>query len=252
MMRKIVIANWKMNFDLHQTASFLRNFLKLSFNKKIIYNKEIIIAPSLPFLHISNQIIKGTSIKISAQNIFFMDKGPYTGEVSASMLKSMGIEYVIIGHSERRINFFENDEILLKKIKIAIKNKLKIIFCLGETYNERNENKHFISIKNQLSKTIFNFSLYDVQYFYIAYEPIWAIGTGISANSDHIQMMHQFIRSLFSNKYGESFSKKIPIIYGGSINLNNAKSIFSIPNVNGGLIGNSSLKIEQFLKIVQS
>ncbi|WP_185865944.1 triose-phosphate isomerase [Blattabacterium cuenoti] len=252
MRKKIVIANWKMNHDFHETSFFLRNFLKILLEKKINHNKEIIIAPSFPFLHISNQILQGTTLKIAAQNIYQMDKGSYTGEVSASMLKSIGITKVILGHSERRELFFENNDILFKKIKIALKYGLDIIFCVGETSFERNRDQQFYIVKNQLKETIFHCTRDEIGFFYIAYEPIWAIGTGKNATYEQAQTMHKFIRSLFLEKYGESISNRIPILYGGSINNLNAGDFFLQKDIDGGLVGKSSLKIENFLKIIQS
>ncbi|WP_185872154.1 triose-phosphate isomerase [Blattabacterium cuenoti] len=252
MKKKIVIANWKMNHDFHETTSFLRNLLKKIFEQKINHNKEIIIAPSFPFLHISNHILQGSPLKIAAQNIHQMDKGSYTGEVSASMLKSIGISKVILGHSERRKFFCEKNNILLEKIKIALKYGFNIIFCIGETYFERNKNQQFNVIKDQLKHTVFHFSENEIKFFHIAYEPIWAIGTGKSATYQQAQKMHEFIRSLFLKKYGENISNKISILYGGSINNFNAKDFFLQKDIDGGLIGNFSLNLENFLKIIYS
>ncbi|WP_185864399.1 triose-phosphate isomerase [Blattabacterium cuenoti] len=252
MREKILVANWKMNYDFYETTSFIRNLLKILFDNKINHNKKIIIAPSFPFLHISNQILQGTTLSIASQNIHQKDKGAYTGEVSANMLKSIGIKKVLLGHSERRIYFFEDDNILLQKIKIALKYNIKILFCVGETISERNKNVHYSVIENQLKNTVFHFSLHEIANFSIAYEPIWAIGTGITASPKDAQNMHQFIRSLFSEKYGKEISNKISILYGGSINDINAKDILYQEDVDGGLIGNSSLDMNKFLNIIQS
>ncbi|WP_185849157.1 triose-phosphate isomerase [Blattabacterium cuenoti] len=252
MRKKVVIANWKMNYDFHDTTFFIRNFLKIVFERKINHNKEIILAPSFPFLHISNQILQGTTLNIAAQNIHHKDKGSYTGEVSASMLKSIGIQKVILGHSERREFFFEKKNILLEKMKIALKYNFNIIFCVGESLYERSNNQQFKTVECQLKETVFQCPSNNIKYFYIAYEPIWAIGTGKTATFEQAQTMHEFIRSLFLEKYGESVSNKISILYGGSINDLNAKDLFSQKDIDGGLVGNSSLQIEKFLKIVQS
>lgn len=248
MNKKIIVANWKMNHDFYETTYFIRNLIKNISDKKNFYEKEIIIAPSFPFLHISNQISQGTALKIAAQNIHYSNNGSYTGEVSTLMLKSIGVNQVIIGHSERRNLFFEEENILLKKIKTSINNKIKIIFCIGESKNERKNNKHFFIIKKQLEKTIFQCSEEHLQYIYIAYEPVWAIGKGITPTIKQIQEMHKFIKSLFYKK----FSKTIPIIYGGSVNDKNAKNILSIEGVNGVLVGNSSLNLNEFIKIIKS
>jgi triosephosphate isomerase len=252
MRKKVVIANWKMNYDFHETASFIRNLLKIIFERKINHNKEIILAPSFPFLHISNQISQGTILHIAAQNIHQKNKGSYTGEVSASMLKSIGVQKVILGHSERRELFFEDNNVLLEKIKIALKYGLNIIFCVGESLNERLNNQQFKIVQHQLKETVFHCTSDDIKSFYIAYEPIWAIGTGKTATFEQAQTMHKFIRSLFLEKYGESISNDISILYGGSINDFNAKNLFSQKDIDGGLVGNSSLQIEKLLKIIQS
>ncbi|QIK16512.1 triose-phosphate isomerase [Blattabacterium sp. DPU] len=250
--KKVVIANWKMNYDFYETTSFIRNFLKIVFERKINHNKEIIIAPSFPFLHISNQISQGTTLNIAAQNIHHTDKGSYTGEVSSYMLKSIGIQKVILGHSERREFFLEKNNLLFEKIKIALKYNFNIIFCVGESFLERSKNKQFEIVKSQLEETVFRCTSDEVKSFYIAYEPIWAIGTGKTATFEEVQIMHEFIRSLFFDKYGESVSNRIYILYGGSINDLNAKDFFSQKDVDGGLVGNSSLKLDKFLRIVQS
>lgn len=252
MREKILIANWKMNYDFYETTSFIRNLLKVLFDKKINHNKKIIIAPSFPFLHISNQISQGTTLSIASQNIHQKNKGAYTGEVSAEMLKSIGIKKVLLGHSERKIYFFENNCILLKKIKIALKYNFHIIFCVGETITDRKKNIHFSVVKDQLKDTVFHCSLDEINYFSIAYEPIWAIGTGLTASSKEAQDMHKFIRLLFLERYGKKVSDKISILYGGSVNDINAKEIFSQEDIDGGLIGNSSLDMNKFLKIIQS
>ncbi|WP_185869540.1 triose-phosphate isomerase [Blattabacterium cuenoti] len=252
MRKKIIIANWKMNYDFYETTSFLRNFLRIFFEKKINNNKKIIIAPSFPFLHVSNQILQGTTFSIASQNIYQMDKGAYTGEVSAIMLKSIGIQKVILGHSERRELFLENNDILMKKIKIALKHGFYIIFCVGEKAIERDRNEQFTIVKQQLFETVFHCSLNEINSFCIAYEPVWSIGTGITATSEEVQIMHKFIRNLFSDKYGKQVSNKLSILYGGSINDTNAKDFFSQKDIDGGLIGKNSLEIEKFLKIIQS
>ncbi|WP_317167192.1 triose-phosphate isomerase [Blattabacterium cuenoti] len=250
--KKIVIANWKMNHGFYETTSFIRNFMKKIFEEKINHKKKIIIAPSFPFLHIASQIVRGTNLQIAAQNISFEEKGAYTGEVSAYMLKSIGINYVLIGHSERRKYFLESKEILLKKIKIATKHKINVIFCLGETGEERNKNQHFSIIKKELYNTIFHCSSNEIDLIHIAYEPIWAIGTNKTATTEECQEIHQFIRNLLMKKYGKCVSNNIFILYGGSINTENAGKIFSQLDVDGGLIGSYSLELENFLKIIRS
>ncbi|AWU43566.1 triose-phosphate isomerase [Blattabacterium sp. (Cryptocercus kyebangensis)] len=252
MKKKVIIANWKMNHDFYETTSYLRNLLKIIYENKIHHKKKIIIAPSFPFLHISNQILQGTTLSIAAQNIHQMENGSYTGEVSASMLRSIGIKKVILGHSERRKYFTETNDILIKKIKISLKYGFHIIFCIGETGIDRKKEEHFFTVKKQLEKTIFHFSLEKINSFIIAYEPIWAIGTGNTASPEVVQLMHQYIRSLFLNKYGETVSNDLSILYGGSINDMNARDLFLQKDIDGGLVGNSSLQMKNFLKIIQS
>ncbi|WP_185872699.1 triose-phosphate isomerase [Blattabacterium cuenoti] len=253
MKNKIIIANWKMNYNFYETTNFLRNLLKFfNHDKKIHNNKKIIIAPSYPFLHISNQIVQGTNIHIASQNMFHIEKGSYTGEISAIMLKSIGIQNVILGHSERRIYFNETNKTLLQKIHISLKNRLKIIFCIGETLNEKNNNQQFISIQKQLEETIFLCSIKEIENLIIAYEPIWAIGTGQFPIPNEVQKMHNHIRLLFQNKYGKFVSDKIHILYGGSINEFNCKDFFQQKDVDGGLVGNSSLEIDKFLSIIKA
>lgn len=212
----------------------------------------IIIAPPFPFIKSVKDLVEGSPIKISAQNCASEDKGAYTGEVSAQMLKSVGAEYVIIGHSERRIYFNETSEILKKKLKESLRAGLKPIFCIGEKLEERENKKHFVIIENQLKEVLEDFTEEEILDLIIAYEPVWAIGTGKTANNDQIDEMHGFIRSFFEKKLGEKISKRIPILYGGSCNEKNAKEIFSCPDVDGGLVGGASLKAESFLQIIKS
>ncbi|WP_238783747.1 triose-phosphate isomerase [Blattabacterium cuenoti] len=239
-----------MNHDFYETTSFLKNLLKKVFEKNIYKKKDIIIAPSFPFLHISNQILQGTHLSISAQNISQREKGSYTGEVSASMLKSIGIQKVILGHSERKKFFHETNSIFVEKIKIALKYGFQIIFCIGENSIEKEKNEQFITVKKQLEETVFHF--YEMSKFIIAYEPIWAIGTGKTATPKEAQEMHLYIRTMFREKYGENISKNISILYGGSINDMNAGHLFSQEDIDGGLVGNSSLQVKKFLKIIHS
>lgn len=249
MRNKIIIGNWKMNNSLNECLFFIKKLLKLENlkNTKI----KIGIAPSYPFLSILKNICKD-NILIVAQNIHHKEYGAYTGEVSAKMIKSINIDMVILGHSERKKYFYENDDILLKKLFQALKYDIKIIFCIGETLLERNENNHFNVIKNQLKKTIFNLSSKEIKSIIIAYEPIWAIGTGNVPKYNQIQEMHHYIRSIFIEKYGTIIAANISIIYGGSLNSSNIKEILFEKDVDGGLIGNSSLKIEDFIKIINN
>lgn len=232
------------------TKFFIQNFLKIYTNKKNIQIK-VIIAPSYPFLHIAQQICKNTSLYIAAQNMHYADEGSYTGEISAAMLKSIGIQKVILGHNECRKYLYDNEEILLKKIKQALKYKLKIIFCIGETLIERNNGEHFKKIKIQIEKTLFHLSLEELESITISYEPIWAIGTEKNATPKQAQEMHSYIRKIFLTKYNKSTASKIYILYGGNVNFNNAKLFFIQKDIDGVLIGRSSVNVNSFYKIIE-
>ena len=248
MKNKIVAGNWKMNNDKIQTKSLL--------NKLNSYNipddVRIIVAPSYTQLDQSIQILKGTKIGVAAQNMNAASSGAFTGEVSAEMLKGIGVNSVIIGHSERRSLFHESDEILNKKVKSAIESNMEIIFCFGEELDDRNSGIHFEIIKKQLSNTLFNLSESDWKKIILAYEPVWAIGTGETASPSQAQEMHAHIRKLISNKYNENLANNVSILYGGSVKPNNVKEIFKGPDVDGGLIGGASLNADDFMAIVNA
>ena len=249
MRKKIVAGNWKMNNDLTMTTDLIESVKsKLNFNT----DTQVFISPSFPFLHEAIKKCKGTLINVTAQNINENESGAYTGEVSSSMLKSIGINSVIIGHSERRQYFNESDSTLLKKVNKALSENFKVFFCIGENIDDRNNNNYFNIIKQQLNNTIFNIDKIDVNNLIIAYEPIWAIGTGLTASPDQAQEMHSFIRKLIKNKYGSKISKNLSIIYGGSVKPSSARDIFGKTDVDGGLIGGASLKAQDFIDIVNS
>jgi triosephosphate isomerase len=187
---------------------------------------------------------------VGAQNVSQFETGAYTGEISASMLRSMHIDFAIIGHSERRKYFKESDEELFAKAKTALKYDIAPIFCCGELLEEREAGRHFEVVKQQLEKTIFKLEAEDFARVIIAYEPVWAIGTGVNATSEQAQEMHFYIRDLIWKKFGAEAAAEISILYGGSVNAKNAQELFSMPDVNGGLIGGASLKAEEFVEIV--
>ena len=191
-------------------------------------------------------------ITLSAQNCASTENGAYTGEISAQMLKELGVKMVILGHSERRLYFKEDSDILLKKIKLALKYDLEIIFCVGESLKERENKTYFNIIERQIKDTLFNLNENEIKKIIIAYEPVWAIGTGKTATSNEAQEMHEFIRKLIKNKFGEQISEEISILYGGSCKPGNAKEIFEKKDVDGGLIGGASLKAQNFEKIIES
>lgn len=240
MRKKIVAGNWKMNNDLTMTTDLIESVKsKLNFNT----DTQVFISPSFPFLHEAIKKCKGTTINVTAQNINENESGAYTGEVSSSMLKSIGINSVIIGHSERRQYFNESTKLIADKIKTAHKLNLKVILCIGELKSEiRNRKK---VLRNQLKSIPLNPNHKNL---IIAYEPVWAIGTGLTPSLLEINEIHSSIRSILKSKL--DFSNKVSILYGGSVNAKNAKEILSLNNVDGALVGGASLQISEFSKII--
>jgi len=214
---------------------------------------EVVICPSFVTLApIHDHIKTMPKIKLGAQNCNDHDSGAYTGEVSAKMIASVGCTYVIVGHSERRTYFNENNEQLMQKMKRALENKLHPIFCIGENLEERNSGKHFEVVKAQIKNELSGFSVSELKDLVIAYEPVWAIGTGVTASSAQAQEMHAFIRNTISELFNADFANALPILYGGSCNAQNAKELFACKDVDGGLIGGASLKAIDFCSIVSS
>ena len=250
MRKKIIAGNWKMNLDKIDSINLTSKILKNTEQEK---DKKIILSP--PFIYLE-QLVADCSeredILIAAQNCSENGNGAYTGEVSAQMIKSIGVDYVIIGHSERRQYFNESHEVLSNKLSQALSNNLKVIFCCGENINQRDNNEFLDVIYNQLSSTVFNLSAIDFSKIIIAYEPIWAIGTGKNATSAQAQEMHNYIRTIVSEKYGNEAANNVSILYGGSCKPSNAKSIFSQIDIDGGLIGGASLKSDDFISIINS
>lgn len=248
MRTKIIAGNWKMNLDYAQAMSLVDGIIQMTDDNM---RTRIVLAPPFPYLtQIEMQSKLRTNIFIAAQNCSDKNSGAFTGEVSASMLRSIGVESVIIGHSERRTLFGESDEVVAEKTKRAIENELQPIFCCGESLAERKSDKHFDVVKSQLSKGLFHLSIEKISDAIIAYEPVWAIGTGVTATSSQAQEMHLYIRNLVSEKYGSATSGKIRILYGGSVNANNAAELFGCPDVDGGLVGGASLKADEFAAII--
>ncbi len=249
MRKNIVAGNWKMNNDLSETEELLAQ-LKQHLEQEP--QAEVIVAPSFTNLYHVFQSLAGTPVKIAAQNMHESENGAFTGEVSAKMLTSVGVKYVILGHSERRAIFKETDELLAKKVTSALKNDLQVIFCVGEELDQRKSDNHFKVVEEQLSKGLFNISKEDWKNVVIAYEPVWAIGTGETASPEQAQEMHAFIRKTVSERFGSEIAEEVSILYGGSVKPANAKEIFTKEDVDGGLIGGASLKAEDFLAIVHS
>ena len=216
-------------------------------------NTHVVFAPSFVYLHKVAKMCANTSkVVAAAQDCSANEKGAFTGEVSASMLASCGARYVVLGHSERRANFAESNEILKTKVGQAFRNDLKVIFCCGESLSQRESGVHFDWIKSQISESLFHISPEEFKNIVIAYEPIWAIGTGVTASTDQAQEMHAFIRNILVEQYGNEVALSTSILYGGSCNPSNAKELFSSQDIDGGLIGGASLNAADFVKITQS
>ena len=248
MRKKIVAGNWKMNNSNSDTNELLNKLIEYRFPSEI----RVIVCPSFTQLGFVHEKLQNTNIDVASQNMHFADHGAYTGEISAKMIKSSGISTTILGHSERRLIFNETDEILIKKVETAIKENMQVIFCVGEELSDRKSKNHFKFVQSQLEKSIFLLPKESWVKIIIAYEPVWAIGTGETASADQAQEMHLFIRELISEKYDGVLADSIPILYGGSVKPNNAVEIFAKPDVDGGLIGGASLDAEDFAKIVNA
>lgn len=248
MRKNIVAGNWKMNNDLSETETLIRE-LKLQNNPTEV---EVMIAPSFTNLWQAFNTLKENSIEVVAQNMHYAESGAYTGEVSASMLKSLGIKTVILGHSERRAYFNETDDILAKKVDAALKNGLRVIFCFGEELKDRKSENHESIVENQIKNALFHLDSAALKNIVLAYEPVWAIGTGETASPEQAQDMHAFIRKTLADKYGKDAADEVPILYGGSVKPSNAKEIFSKPDVDGGLIGGAALNAEDFFAIANA
>ena len=248
--QKIVAGNWKMNMTLSEAMFLIDGILsKLNTTSEVT---KVIIPPFPYLLSISNKIGETEHIFLGAQNCHTETHGAYTGEVSASILASVGCSYVLVGHSERRCYFKETNEELIKKIKSALQNNLKPIFCIGETLTQRQTNAHFAIVAEQLSAVLTSFTNTEFSNIVIAYEPVWAIGTGETATSAQAQEMHAFIRKEITQLYSNAIGQETTILYGGSCNAQNAQELFACEDVDGGLIGGASLKADDFCKIATS
>lgn len=248
MRKKIVAGNWKMNNDEIESQRLINSIIE----KKLDNNCEVYVSPSFPFLKDAIKLCDKTNIKVLAQNVSHEIEGAFTGDVSCKMLDSLEVKSVIIGHSERRTIFKEDNNMLLNKLKLCFKNNFQVFFCIGEDIDARKSEEQFFVIEDQLNKTVFQLENIDPNKLIIAYEPVWAIGTGLSATPNQAQEMHKFIREKFKNKFSKSISEKLSIIYGGSVKPSSAKEIFAQNDVDGGLIGGASLKSNDFADIVNS
>jgi triosephosphate isomerase len=251
MRKKIVAGNWKMNLDYNEGMALFSEIANMV-KDEITGTQQAVICS--PFIHLSSlvQLAKGyDKIAVGAQNAHQNESGAYTGEISAKMVKSTGATYVILGHSERRQYFGEDNQLLAQKTDTALANGLKPIFCIGETLEEREGEQHFDVIKTQLQEGIFHLSTEQFEQVVLAYEPVWAIGTGKTASAEQAQEIHAFIREEIANNYTQEVADNTTILYGGSCNPKNAAELFAQTDIDGGLIGGASLKSRDFLDIVK-
>ncbi len=250
MRKNIVAGNWKMNKTLQEGMALAQELNTILADKTP--NCDVVIGT--PFIHLASvaAAIDTTKIGVAAENCADKAAGAYTGEVSAEMVASTGAKYVILGHSERRAYYGETAEILKEKVLLALANGLTPIFCIGEVLEERQAEKHFEVVKGQIADSLFELSAEDFGKIVLAYEPVWAIGTGVTASSAQAQEIHAFIRQTLVEKYGETVANDCSILYGGSCNASNAKELFANPDVDGGLIGGAALKADTFVAIIDS
>ena len=248
-MRKHVVAgNWKMNNDIPQTEALIQDLKKYTKTSEV----EVMIAPSATSLWHASELLKGSDIEVIAQNMHFAENGAFTGEISASMLKSVGVKTVILGHSERRAYFNETDALLAKKVNAALKNNMRIIFCFGEELSDRKSGNEEAIVEGQIKNALFHLPASAWTNIVLAYEPVWAIGTGETVSPEQAQDMHAFIRKTIENKYSSALALDVSILYGGSVKPANAKEIFSKEDVDGGLIGGAALDVSQFTAIINA
>lgn len=251
MRSKIVAGNWKMNNNYKETKTLVKG-LKKSIKRLNLDNTRVIVAPTYVNLSSAVKRAKKSMIEVVAQNMHQAKNGAFTGEISADMLKSIDVKTVILGHSERRSIFGETDAILVEKVNTALSNGLEIIFCFGELLEDRKSENHFNVVKSQLENALFHLEALSWNKIVLAYEPVWAIGTGETASPEQAQEMHAFIRTLLKEKYTTVVADNTSILYGGSVKPANAQEIFSKTDVDGGLIGGASLNVEDFTAIIKA
>ncbi len=249
MRQKIVAGNWKMNKNAEETEDLLNDLIdKLHSDKDV----QLIVAPTFINLVSAVDHLEFTNIEVAAQNMHQAENGAYTGEISADMLKSIGVNTVILGHSERRAIFHETDSVIAYKVDMALKHEMRVIFCFGEELKDRQDKQHFNVVENQLRDGLFQIDKSSWGNIVLAYEPVWAIGTGETASPEQAQEMHEFIRETVRKTFGSDIAEDVSILYGGSVKPDNAKEIFSKPDVDGGLIGGAALKADDFAAIVNA
>jgi triosephosphate isomerase len=249
MRKKLIAGNWKMNLDINESRELAKSILDKT-DKKYFEYTDVLLCPTFVSLNVVGDVIKGSQILLGAQNLSYENNGAYTGEISATMLKTIGCEYVIIGHSERRKYYNETDEVVNKKIKKTLEFGLKPILCVGETLEERNSGKQNEIVENQLTNDLNGIA--DLNNVVIAYEPVWAIGTGQNATPEQANEMHKHIRSVIAKLYNQTTSDNIKILYGGSLNDKNCKELLTQSDIDGGLIGGASLKTDSFIEIIKA
>jgi len=246
--RPLIAGNWKMFKTCPEAIETAEKLVKLVAG---ITDMDVMIAPPFTALAPVSDVVRESSVSLGAQNLFWEDQGAFTGEISSAMLVSAGCTYVIIGHSERRQHFNETDETVNKRIRAALNNDLIPVMCVGETEKERESKDTFSVLDKQVKKGLEGFSSNDLQRLVIAYEPVWAIGTGRTATSGQAQEVHQFLRSMIEKSFGNMLAKSIRILYGGSVKPNNIEELMAMPDVDGALVGGASLDPETFSKIVR-
>jgi len=244
----LIAGNWKMNLSVSDSIGLVN---ELKEKVKDVSDKEILVCPSFTVLKDVNEVIKDSNIKLGAQNVCYEDKGAFTGEISSSMLKDVGCEYVIVGHSERRHVFEETDDLVNLRLKNGLKNDLKVILCVGETLDQREANETEDVIVGQVEIGLKEVSREDMNNIVIAYEPVWAIGTGKTATPEQAQDVHAMIRNLIKDMFDDSISEGIRILYGGSVKPDNVSDLMNKEDIDGALVGGASLKSDDFSKIVK-
>ncbi len=251
MRRNIVAGNWKMNKTFSEAEQLIADIADELEDTGLV-NTEVILCPPYLYLELATDIAEESSFSVGSQNVSDKDFGAYTGEISAAMLKMLNVKYAIIGHSERRKYYNESHAFLAGKVDAVLRHEIQPIFCCGELLPEREANNHFGVVKKQLEESLFHLDPIQFKQVVIAYEPVWAIGTGVNATPEQAQEMHAYIRGLISAKYNTEIAENTTILYGGSCNGKNARDLFSQPDVDGGLIGGASLDASEFLAIIKS
>lgn len=249
MRKKIIAGNWKMHKNAEQTEDLLNELIaKIPTDTKA----QVIVAPTFVNLASAVDHLEFTNIDVAAQNVHQAEGGAFTGEISADMLKSVGVDIVILGHSERRAYFHETDALIASKVNTALEHDMMVIFCFGEELKDRQSKNHFNVVEYQLRDGLFHIQPKDWDSIVLAYEPVWAIGTGETASPEQVQEMHEFIRETVRKVYGNKIADNVSILYGGSVKPDNAEEIFSKPDVDGGLIGGAALKADDFVAIINA